>query len=80
MKTGSMLVCRPCDCTFDPGTYDECKRKDQRCSSASRLSFSDLFDISLVLDVGRLCVVVYSLISVAKVCKGAFIIYLEGGL
>ena len=55
--------------TVHPGTYDECKRKDQRCSSASRLSFSDLFDISLVLDVGRLRVVVYSLISVAKVCN-----------
>ena len=46
-----------------------CKRKVQRCLSANRLSFSELFDdISLVLNVRRLCVVVDSLISAAKVC------------
>ena len=49
-----------------------CKRKVQRCLSANRLSFSELFDdISLVLNVRRLCVVVDSLISAAKVCDCA---------
>ena len=47
----------------------KCKRKVQRCLSADRLSFSELFDdISLMLNVRRLCVVVDSLISAAKVC------------
>ena len=37
--------------------------------SANRLSFSELFyDIWLVLNVRRLCVVVDSFISAAKVC------------
>ena len=61
---------------FDPGqdlksvrTSDECKRKVQRCLSGNRLGFSELFDdISLMLNVRRLCVVVDSLISAAKVC------------
>ena len=36
---------------------------------ASRLSFSELFDdISLMLNVRRICVVVDSLISAAKLC------------
>ena len=62
-----MLVCRPC---VHPGTYDEYKRKVQSCLSANRLNFSKLFDdISLLLDVGRLCVVVDSHISAAKVCN-----------
>ena len=40
-----------------------------KCLFASRLSFSELFDdISLVLNVRRLCVVVDSRISAAKVC------------
>ena len=39
------------------------------CLFANRLSFSELFDdISLMLNVRRLCVVVGSLISAAKVC------------
>ena len=47
----------------------ECKRKVQRCLSGNRLSFSELFDdISLMLNVRRLCVVVDSLISAEKVC------------
>ena len=37
--------------------------------TGNRLSFSELFDdISLMLNVRRLCVVVDSLISAAKVC------------
>ena len=48
---------------------DECKRKVQRCVYGNRLSFSELFDdILLMLTVRRLCVVVDSLISAAKVC------------
>ena len=53
---------------LDPGQDLCCKRKVQRCLSANRLSFSELFDdISLVLNVRRLCVVVDCLISAAKV-------------
>ena len=49
--------------------YDECKIKAQRCVSANRLSFSELFDdLWLVLNVRGLCVVVDNLISAAKVC------------
>ena len=45
------------------------REKVQRCLSGNRLSFSELFDdISLMLNVRRLCVVVDSLISAAKVC------------
>ena len=45
---------------FDPG---------QRRLSGNRLSVSELFDdISLMLNVRRLCVVVDSLIRAAKVC------------
>ena len=45
------------------------KRKAQRCLSGNRLSFAELFDdISLMLHVRRICVVVDSLISAAKVC------------
>ena len=56
----------PCILEFE---YDECKRKVMKCLFASRLSFSELFDdISLVLNVRRLCVVVDSRISAAKVC------------
>ena len=48
---------------------DECKRKVQKCLPGNRLSFSELFDdILLMLTVRRLCVVVDSLISAAKVC------------
>ena len=54
---------------LDPGQDLSCKRNVQRCVSANRLSFSELFDdISLVLNVRELCVVVDSLISAAKVC------------
>ena len=57
-----MLVCRNED-------VKESKRKVWRCLSANRLSFSELFDdISLVLNVRRLCVVVDSRFSAAKVC------------
>ena len=50
---------------------DECKRKVQRYLSANRLSFAELFDeISLVLNARRLCVVVDSLLSAAKVMIG----------
>ena len=49
--------------------YDECKRKVQRCLSPNRLSFSELFDdMSLMLNVRRLCAGVDCLISAAKVC------------
>ena len=60
----------PSVCLYIRGLkQDESKRKVQRCLSANRLSFSELFDdISLVLNVRRLCVVVDSLISAAKVC------------
>ena len=62
VKTRSMLVCRNED-------VKESKRKVWRCLSANRLSFSELFDdISLVLNVRRLCVVVDSRFSAAKVC------------
>ena len=45
------------------------REKVQRCLSGNRLSFSELFDdISHMLNVSRLCVVVDSLIPVAKVC------------
>ena len=56
-----------------PGTYDECKRKVLRGLSANRLCFPEFsYDISLVLDVGRLiCVVVDSLVSAAKECNCA---------
>ena len=48
--------------------WDECKRKVQRCLSDNRLSFSELFDDTLlVFNVRRLCVVVDSLISALKV-------------
>ena len=49
--------------------YDECKGKVQRHFSGNRLSFSEVFDdISLMLKVRRLCGVVDSLISAARVC------------
>ena len=45
------------------------REKVQRCLSGNRLRFSELFDdISHMLNVSRLCVVVDSLITVAKVC------------
>ena len=54
---------------LDPGQDLSCKRNVQRCVSANRLSFSELFDdISFVLNVRRLCVVVDCIISAAKVC------------
>jgi len=44
-------------------------REMSRCLSGNRLSFSALFDdISLMLNVRRLCVVVDSLINAVKVC------------
>ena len=64
-----MLVCRPCDCTSGNLNKTSVREKAQRCLSANRLSFSELFDdVSLMLKVRRLCVVVDSLISAAKVC------------
>ena len=67
-KQSDRLVCQPCDYT-SANEKDEYKRKVQRCLFANRLSFHELFDdISLVLNVRRLCVVVDSLISAAKVC------------
>ena len=39
VKTGSMLVCQPCD-----RTSGNLNRKVTRCLSASRLSLSELFD------------------------------------
>ena len=54
---------------LDPGQDLSCNRNVQRCVSANRLSFSELFDdISFVLNVRRLSVVVDCLISAAKVC------------
>ena len=44
-------------------------RKVQRCLFTNRLRFSKLFDdISLMLNVRRLCGIVDSLISAGKVC------------
>ena len=64
VKTGTKLVCRPCD-----STSANCKRKVKVCLSGNRLGFSELFnDISLVLNVRILCVVVDSRISAAIVC------------
>ena len=63
------VIRRPCGSTSGNLKKDECKRKVQRCLSGDRLSFSELFDdISLMLNVRRLCVGVDSLISTAKVC------------
>ena len=68
VKTGSMLVCRPCDSTSANLNKTTVKEKS-RCLSGNRLSFSELFnDISLVLNLRILCVVVDSRISAAIVC------------
>ena len=59
---------RPCDSTSGNLNKTSVTEKSRRVF-ASRLSFSELFDdISLMLNVRRLCVVVDSLISAAKVC------------
>ena len=59
---------RPCDSTSGNLNKTSVTEKSRRVF-ASRLSFSELFDdISLMLNVRRLCVVVDSLISTAKVC------------
>ena len=66
VKTGSTLVCRPCDSTS--GNLNKTSARE-RSRGVYVLSFAQLFDdISLVLNVRRLCVVVDSLINAAKVC------------
>ena len=63
VKTRSRLVCRPCDRTS--GNLNKTSVREK----FNGLSFYELFDdISLVLNVRRLCVAVDSLISAAKVC------------
>ena len=58
------VIRRPCD-----STSGNSNKMSVREKSGNRLSFSELFDdISLMLNVRRLCVVVDSLISAAKVC------------
>ena len=50
-------------------TSENLNKTSEREKSGNRLSFSELFDdISLMLNVRRLCMVVDSLISAAKVC------------
>ena len=63
-----MLVYRPCNRTSGNLNKEDCKRKVERGLTANCLSFSELSDdISLVLDVRRLCVVEDSRISVISV-------------
>ena len=58
------MIRRPCD-----STSGNLNKTSVREKSGNRLSFSELFDdISLMLNVRRLCVVVDSLISAAKEC------------
>ena len=62
------MIPRPCDSTS--GNLNQTRvREKSRCLSGNRFSFSELFDdISLMINARRLCVVVDSLISAAKVC------------
>ena len=63
------VIRRPCDSTSGNLNKTSVREKPGACLSGNRLSFSELFDdISLMLNVRRLCVVVDSLISAAKVC------------
>ena len=60
---------RPCDSTSGNLNKTSVREKFRGVLSGSRQSFSELFDdISLTLNVRRLCVVVDSLISASKVC------------
>ena len=67
-ENNAKVICRPCDSTC--GNLNKTSvRKVQRCLSGNRLSFSELFDdISLMLNVRRICLVVDNLINATKVC------------
>ena len=68
-KQGLCVLRRGRDSTSGNLHKKSVRENVQRCLFANRLSFSELFDdISLMLKVRRLCVVVDSLISAAKVC------------
>ena len=61
------VIRRPCDSTS--GNLNKTSVRESPEVFCNRLSFSELFDdISLMLNMRRLCVVVDSLISAAKVC------------
>ena len=68
VKTRSRLVCRPCD--RKSGNLNKTSVREKfRGVYLPMGCFYEIFDdISLVLDVRRLCVAVDSLISAAKVC------------
>ena len=63
------VIRRPFDSTSGNLDKTNVREKSRGRLSGNWLSFSELFDdISLMLKVRRLCVVVGSLISAAKVC------------
>ena len=63
------VIRRPCDSTSGNLNKTSVREKSKGVYFASRLSFSELFDnISLMLNMRKLCVVVDSLNSAAKVC------------
>ena len=63
------VIRRPCDSRCGNLNKTSVREKSRGIFSGNRLSFSEVFDdISLMLNVRRLCVVVDSLISAAKVC------------
>ena len=65
VKTRSRLVCRPCD--RKSGNLNKTSVREK--FRGVYLPMGEIFDdISLVLNVRRLCVAVDSLISAAKVC------------
>ena len=70
VKTGSMLVCQPCESTSGNLNKTSLREKSRGALFVSRLSFSELFDdILLELNVRTLYVVVdQGRISAAKVC------------
>ena len=69
-ESKAKVIRRPCDSTSGNLNKTSVREKSRGVYiSGNRLSFSELFDdISLMLNVRRLCVVVDSLISAAKVC------------
>ena len=61
------MISRLCD--FTSGNLNKTNVREKSRGVYLAMSFSELFDdISLMLNVKRLCVVVDSLISAAKVC------------
>ena len=59
VKTESMLVCEPCDCTYENLNKTGVRKMCRGQLSAKGRSFSELFDnISFALNVKSLCVVV----------------------